>query len=225
MMTADGPRVLEYNCRFGDPETQSVLPLVAGDLGAVLAAAAAGDLAGTVIENAAGAAVTVVIAGADYPSAPLHGSPISGLAEAEATGAVVFHAGTALRDGEVVANGGRILGVTATGESIAAARDAAYRAVDLIELPSSRVRSDIAAEAAAALNPAARTGRSRASARRRSLSGHSVVSGHPVGPPQTTTHFEFYRRTRDERLTALHRLRADFSTGRPRRTPCLDLTL
>ena len=149
MMTADGPRVLEYNCRFGDPETQSVLPLVAGDLGAVLAAAAAGDLAGTVIENAAGAAVAVVIAGADYPSAPLHGSPISGLAEAEATGAVVFHAGTALRDGEVVANGGRILGVTATGESIAAARDAAYRAVDLIGLPSSRVRSDIAAEAAA----------------------------------------------------------------------------
>ena len=149
MMTADGPRVLEYNCRFGDPETQSVLPLVAGDLGAVLAAAAAGDLGDMHLESAAGGAVTVVVAGADYPNAPLHGSPIGGLAEAEATGAVVFHAGTALRDGQVVAHGGRILGVTATGESVAAARAAAYRAVDLIDLPRSRVRSDIAAEAAA----------------------------------------------------------------------------
>jgi phosphoribosylamine---glycine ligase len=150
MMTADGPRVLEYNCRFGDPETQSVLPLLVGDFAAVLAAAAAGDLSGVVVDSAAGAAVTVVIAGEDYPTAPLQGPPIGGVPEAEATGAVVFHAGTALRDGQVVANGGRILGVTATGESVAAARAAAYRAVDLVELPGGRARSDIAAEVAAA---------------------------------------------------------------------------
>ncbi len=149
MMTADGPRVLEYNCRFGDPETQSVLPLLDGDLGLALAAAAAGDLSAVSIGRRPEAAVTVVVAGGEYPQRSLCGTPIGGLAEAAATGAMVFHAGTALRDGNVIANGGRILGITATGETLVAAREAAYRAVGCIDLPGSRFRTDIAASAAA----------------------------------------------------------------------------
>jgi phosphoribosylamine---glycine ligase len=149
MLTPDGPRVLEYNCRFGDPETQSVLPLVEGDLGLALAAAAASDLTGIELGQLPGAAVTVVVTGQEYPQASLYGAPIEGLTAASESGALVFHAGTALRDGRVIANGGRLLGVTATGETIAAARAAAYRAVELVELQGSRVRTDIAAEAAA----------------------------------------------------------------------------
>ena len=97
MLTADGPRVLEYNCRFGDPETQSLMPLVEGDLLEALAACAAGDLAGVRLERGTGAAVTVVLAAGDYPARGDTGSPISGIEAAEATGALVFHAGTALR--------------------------------------------------------------------------------------------------------------------------------
>jgi phosphoribosylamine---glycine ligase len=150
MLTSEGPRVLEYNCRFGDPETQSVLPLVDGDLAVALAAAAAGDLTGVELGQLPGGAVTVVVTGENYPEAPLQGAPIDGLAEASETGALVFHAGTALRDGRLVANGGRLLGITGTGESLAAARATAYRAVGLVELADSRVRTDIGAEAAAA---------------------------------------------------------------------------
>ncbi len=150
MLTTDGPRVLEYNCRFGDPETQSVLPLVDGDLAVALAAAAAGDLTGVELGQLPGGAVTVVVTGEDYPEAPLQGALIDGLTEASESGALVFHAGTALRDGRLVANGGRLLGITGTGESLAAARATAYRAVGLVELVGSRFRTDIGAEAAAA---------------------------------------------------------------------------
>jgi phosphoribosylamine--glycine ligase len=144
MLTADGPKVLEYNCRFGDPETQSLMPLLGGDLLGALAAAAAGDLERIEFEPAAGAAVTVVLAGGDYPARGDVGSPITGIEAAEATGALVFHAGTALRDGAVVTNGGRILNVTAVGDDVASARTAAYAAADLISWDGVRRRDDIA---------------------------------------------------------------------------------
>ncbi len=112
MLTADGPRVLEFNCRFGDPETQSILPLVEGDLLGALWAAARGELATVTLPAPERAATTVVLAAGGYPEAGDAGSPIEGIAEAEAAGALVFHAGTALRDGRVVTNGGRILAIT-----------------------------------------------------------------------------------------------------------------
>jgi phosphoribosylamine--glycine ligase len=143
MLTADGPRVLEFNCRFGDPETQSLLPRLDGDLLAALAAAAAGSL-GEPALAARDAAVTVVLAGRDYPERSDAGTPIDGIADAEAEGALVFHAGTALRDGRLVTNGGRILGVTGVAETIAAARERAYTAAGRIAFDGMRLRSDIA---------------------------------------------------------------------------------
>jgi phosphoribosylamine--glycine ligase len=144
MLTADGPRVLEFNCRFGDPETQSLLPRLEGDLLEALAAAAGGSLGGTTL-TASAAAVTVVLAGRDYPERSDTGTPIDGIADAEAEGALVFHAGTALRDGRLVTNGGRILGVTGVDETVAAARDRAYEAAARIAFDGMRLRSDIAA--------------------------------------------------------------------------------
>ncbi len=148
MLTADGPRVLEFNCRFGDPETQSVLPLLEGDLLEALAAAATGELSGVTLETGPGAAVTVVLAAEDYPAGSDRGSPIAGVDEAEAAGALVFHAGTALHGDRLVTNGGRVLGVTGLGETIAAARTAAYDAADRIEFDGARRREDIARAAA-----------------------------------------------------------------------------
>jgi phosphoribosylamine--glycine ligase len=148
MLTPDGPRVLEYNCRFGDPETQSLVPLLDGDLLEACAAAARGDLSGVSLGAKPGAAVTVVIAAGDYPASGDRGSEISGIAAAEASGAHVFHAGTALRDGMVVTNGGRILNVTAAGPTLAEARAAAYDAVDRVSFTGARHRRDIALAAA-----------------------------------------------------------------------------
>jgi phosphoribosylamine--glycine ligase len=148
MLTEAGPKVLEFNCRFGDPETQSILPLLEGDFVAALAAAAAGDLSEVGLAAADGAAaVTVVLAGGEYPARNDHGTAIEGLADAEATGALLFHAGTALHDGRLVTNGGRILNVTATGASLAEARDRAYAACERISFDGMRYRRDIAAEA------------------------------------------------------------------------------
>jgi len=150
MLTPDGPRVLEYNCRFGDPETQSVMPLIEGDLLEALAACAAGDLGAVRLDRRAGAAVTVVLAAEDYPARGNTGSRITGIEAAEAGGALVFHAGTALLDGSLVTNGGRILNVTGVGGDIAAARAAAYAAADLIEWGGVRRREDIALAASRA---------------------------------------------------------------------------
>ena len=150
MLTPAGPRVLEYNCRFGDPETQSLLPLIEGDLLAALAAAAAGDLGDASLSTGDGAAVTVVLAAGDYPARGDQGSPISGIEAAESTGALVFHAGTALRDGAVVTNGGRVLNVTGVGDDLGAARTAAYRAADMISWNGVRRRGDIALDASGA---------------------------------------------------------------------------
>jgi phosphoribosylamine--glycine ligase len=144
MLTDAGPKVLEFNCRFGDPETQSILPRLRGDLLEALAAAVSGDLRSDALETNGEACVTVVLAGRDYPAGSDSGSPISGIEEAEATGALVFHAGTAVRGGELVTNGGRVLNVTALGPSLDEARQRAYAACDLISFDGMRFRRDVA---------------------------------------------------------------------------------
>jgi phosphoribosylamine--glycine ligase len=147
MLTADGPRVLEFNCRFGDPETQAILPRLEGDLLEALAAAASGSVVGVELSAGPEAAVTVVLAAPGYPDAPENGIALAGLDHAEAEGALVFHAGTALLDGELVSAGGRVLNVTALGESVAEARERAYGAVERIEFPGVQYRHDIALRA------------------------------------------------------------------------------
>jgi phosphoribosylamine--glycine ligase len=147
MVTTDGPRVLEFNCRFGDPETQSLLPRLEGDSLQALAAAAAGDLSGVELTVGETAAVTVVLAGGDYPVRNDVGSPIGGITAAEAEGALVFHAGTARNGDTLVTNGGRILNVTGTGDTVEEARDRAYAACAQISFPNMRYRRDIAAVA------------------------------------------------------------------------------
>ena len=147
MLTGEGPRVLEFNCRFGDPETQSILPRLESDLLPLLWGAATGELRGQVLLGD-GAAVTVVLAGGGYPERSDSGTPIDGVDEAEATGALVFHAGTARRGQRLVTNGGRILAVTATGDDVPAARTAAYDAVGRISFAGMRFRHDIALAAA-----------------------------------------------------------------------------
>ncbi|HEX2045637.1 MAG TPA: phosphoribosylamine--glycine ligase [Gaiellaceae bacterium] len=161
MLTDDGPRVLEFNCRFGDPETQAILPRLHGDLLAALAAAAAGSFgaAGLLggpdgrdgldawVSAEADPAVTVVLASPGYPERPETGTVIEGLEAAEAAGALVFHAGTALRAGSVVSAGGRVLDVTASGASLAEARERAYEALARIDFPGAHFRRDIAARA------------------------------------------------------------------------------
>jgi phosphoribosylamine--glycine ligase len=148
MLTADGPRVLEFNCRFGDPETQSILPRVDGDLLPLLAAAAAGDLAGLDVAVAPTAAVTVVLAASDALDRGDSGTPIEGVGEAEQNGALVLHAGTALRDNRLVTNGRRILNVIGRGATIADARAQAYAAAEAISFAGMRYRRDIAEKAA-----------------------------------------------------------------------------
>jgi phosphoribosylamine--glycine ligase len=148
MLTDDGVRVLEFNCRFGDPETQSLLPRLEGDLLGALAAAAVGDAREVELDAADDAAVTVVMAGGDYPLENDTGTPIEGIDDAEATGALVFQAGTALRGDTLVTNGGRILDVTATGATVSEARERAYAAAARISFAGARYRTDIAQEAA-----------------------------------------------------------------------------
>ncbi len=148
MMTAEGPRVLEFNARFGDPETQALLPRLEGDLLAALAAAAAGDAGAVRAAEGPDAAVTVVVAGPNYPERSDHvGAAISGVAAAEAAGALVFQGGTALRQGELVTSGGRILSITALASSLAEARERAYSAVGKVSFEGMRFRTDIAAVA------------------------------------------------------------------------------
>jgi phosphoribosylamine---glycine ligase len=148
MLTADGPRVLEFNCRFGDPETQSLLPLHDGDLVEALAAAAAGDLDGVDVGVPTEAAVTVVVAAEHYPAEGDRGSEIRGIDAAEAAGALVFHAGTALHDGRLTTSGGRIVDVVGRGPTLAAAREVAYRAAESITFRGARYRRDVAEAAA-----------------------------------------------------------------------------
>ena len=138
MRTEDGMRVIEFNCRFGDPETQSLLPRIDSDVLPLLA----GELSEPAVSTRA--AVTVVLTGGAYPAEGDSGTPIEGVDDAEATGALVFHAGTALHDGRLVTNGGRILNVTATGATVADARAAAYDAASRIHFAGVHYRKDIA---------------------------------------------------------------------------------
>jgi phosphoribosylamine---glycine ligase len=149
ILTADGPRVLEYNVRFGDPETQVVLPRLTEDLTGLLAEAAAGRLR-TEPRFSTEASVCVVLATEGYPGTARTGDRIDGLEAAAAIeGVSVFHAGTALDDeGAFVTAGGRVLGVSALGPTIAVARSRAYAAVDRIGWEGMQYRTDIAAEAA-----------------------------------------------------------------------------
>jgi len=156
MFTPTGPKVLEYNVRFGDPETQVVLPRMTSDLGGLLAAAAAGDLAGTAPTFDDGAAVTVVCASEGYPTAPRTGDPIDGVeAASEVDGVTVFAAGVGAvmgvgDDGRLVTAGGRVLAVTGQGPPVADARARAYEAVSRLSWPGMQYRTDIASTAVTA---------------------------------------------------------------------------
>jgi len=141
---AGAPYLLEYNCRFGDPETQPIMARMRGDLGAVLHGAARGELPVGALAWDARVAVCVVIAAAGYPGTPRTGDPIGGL-EGPFDDVIIYHAGTARRGEQLVTSGGRVLGVTALGIASDQARAKAYAAVDRIELAGKQVRRDIGA--------------------------------------------------------------------------------
>jgi phosphoribosylamine--glycine ligase len=146
LMIKDGqPKVVEYNCRFGDPETQAVLPLLDNDLFSLLLASASGSLSGQEVRFAEGAACCVVMASGGYPERYLKGKVIRGIEAAEdLEGVYVFHAGTRRdRTGRVITAGGRVLGVTGTGDTIAEAVETAYRGVERIDFEASQYRRDI----------------------------------------------------------------------------------
>lgn len=150
MLTASGPKVLEFNARFGDPETQVYLTRLRNDLAELLLASAEGRLAGMRLEWSPEAAVCVVMASGGYPGSHAKGFPIHGLAEAGAIpGVKVFHAGTTRKDGQVLTSGGRVLGVTALGSDLRTARNRAYEAVGKICFERVHFRNDIAAKALA----------------------------------------------------------------------------
>jgi phosphoribosylamine--glycine ligase len=145
MITEDGPRVLEFNCRFGDPETQALLPRMKSDLLKLLDATIDGKVGSQTIEWDERPSVTVVLASAGYPGKYETGKKISGLADAaKLEGIQVFHAGTKVANGEVVTSGGRVLAITALGQTINAARNRAYEAVSRIHFDGCHYRRDIA---------------------------------------------------------------------------------
>ncbi|MDX8356162.1 phosphoribosylamine--glycine ligase [Sphingopyxis terrae] len=144
MLTGEGPKLIEYNCRFGDPECQVLMMRLTGDFAALLHAAATGRLADVPAPTFTGGyALTVVMAANGYPGTPEKGGAIRNIAAAEAGGVRVFHAGTARADGAIVAAGGRVLNVTATGKSVTEAQARAYAAVDKLDFPSGFCRRDI----------------------------------------------------------------------------------
>ena len=144
MLTAEGPELIEYNCRFGDPETQVLMARFDGDLVTLLAAVAEGRLAEIEAPTLADrAALTVVMAANGYPGTPAKGGAIDGIEAAEAQGACVFQAGTAMSGDTLVASGGRVLAVTATGANVAEAQANAYAAVNRIDFPTGFCRRDI----------------------------------------------------------------------------------
>ena len=144
MLTKEGPKVIEYNCRFGDPETQVALPLMETDLVDVIMASLSGKLDSLEVKCYNECAVCVVIASGGYPGSYETGKPIHGLEEAGALeGVTVFHAGTRIQDGQIVTSGGRVLGVTGVGETFAQARDRAYAGVSKISFEGMHYRKDI----------------------------------------------------------------------------------
>ncbi|MEI9866508.1 MAG: phosphoribosylamine--glycine ligase [Limisphaerales bacterium] len=148
MLTKNGPKILEFNARFGDPETQVYLMRLENDLVELLDASASGTLVKHELKWSPLASVCVVMASGGYPGNYAKGKPILGLGEAaKLPGVKVFHAGTAFKDGQIVTNGGRVLGVTALGKDLKAAQAAAYAAVEKIHFEGAHFRHDIAAKA------------------------------------------------------------------------------
>lgn len=144
MVTADGPKVLEFNVRFGDPETEAILPRLKSSLFDVLYKTAKGELAQAVMNWSTQPCVGVVMASEGYPGTLKKGFPISGIGDAEAAGCIVFHAGTAVKDGCIVNSGGRVLVVSAEGPTVAEAVEKAYAGVRKIHWTGVQYRSDIA---------------------------------------------------------------------------------
>ncbi len=148
MLTADGPRLLEFNVRFGDPETQAILPRLREPIGPLLLAAAGGRLAAefgsstSMLADPDGVAVAVVLAASGYPGPPATGDPISGT-ERACRGALVFHGGTGIRYGRLVTAGGRVLTIVGQGETFEDARRAAYGAIEEVQFPGRQFRRDI----------------------------------------------------------------------------------
>ena len=153
MLTEKGPKVIEYNCRFGDPETQVVLPLLESDLLTVMEATTNGTLDKTDVKFSDGAAACVILASGGYPLAYEKGKEITGLTagQLDAADVTVYHAGTAIKDGRLVTNGGRVLGVTATANALPEALKKAYAATESIHFDKLHKRSDIGARALAAM--------------------------------------------------------------------------
>jgi len=148
MLTSDGPKLLEFNCRFGDPETQVIVPRFASDLGELLLACVEGNVGNYRVHWKPESCVTVTLAAGGYPGEVKNGAVISGVEAAnEVDGVTVFHAGTAMRDGELVTAGGRVLSVSALGSDLVQARERAYAAADLISFEGMHFRRDIGAKA------------------------------------------------------------------------------
>lgn len=152
MLTPKGPKVIEYNCRFGDPETQVVLPRLKTDIIDIFEAINNGTLAELDIEWADEACACVIAASGGYPKSYPKGIEITGLENGQKDGVIVYHAGTAIKDGKLVTSGGRVLGVTALGSDLQQALDKAYAALDEIHFDNMHFRHDIGKKALAALN-------------------------------------------------------------------------
>ena len=144
MLTRDGPQVLEFNCRFGDPETQVILPLLDFDLAELMRLCAKGRLATESVTALPESAVCVVLAAEGYPERPRGGDAVTGISAVLERSALVFHAGTALRDGELVTNGGRVLSIVGLGADLPRAAERAYAAAELIDFAGKQMRRDIA---------------------------------------------------------------------------------
>ncbi|MCC6313764.1 MAG: phosphoribosylamine--glycine ligase [Thermomicrobiales bacterium] len=145
MLGPTGPQVLEFNCRFGDPETQAMLPLLEGDFAEILLACAEGQLDPTSVCRTGGSTTCLTLAAPGYPICPELGGVVRGIVDAEATGALVFHAGTVARDDEVVAGGGRVVSVVGRGADLQESTERAYAAAARIEFPGKQMRPDIGA--------------------------------------------------------------------------------
>jgi phosphoribosylamine--glycine ligase len=143
MLTESGPRALEFNARFGDPETQVIMPLIDGDLLAALLACAEGRLDPDMLTVREGWVACVVLAAAGYPESVRRADPIDGLESIDQPGVLIFQAGTAWEHGRIVTNGGRVLGVTGTGATLDYALDVAYTAIETISFPGVQYRRDI----------------------------------------------------------------------------------
>jgi phosphoribosylamine--glycine ligase len=143
MLTDDGPKALEFNCRFGDPETQVILPLLETDIYTVLEACTDGQLAGLDLQWKSDCCATVVLASGGYPGDYKTGKAIAGLDDLSDENVIVFHAGTARENGDVVTSGGRVLNVTAVGQNLETALNRAYASIQSIRFDKMRYRSDI----------------------------------------------------------------------------------